>query len=132
MTMRFGLLMAAVAAISIGGCSAEFHEIGAPRVEQSNFMFWPKPTNGMYLCLSVDPGTPLYANPGGPTVIGYTRDVIAFYGQQMGNWLEVYHYNGSLGWVDSAKVHVFHGSHPGASCIIPGLDMRLRPIFVIR
>ncbi len=132
MTMRVGLVMAAAAAISVGGCSAEFHEFGAGHVEQSRNMMWTRPVNGRYLCLSADPGTPVYSGAGGGAVIGYTRDVVGFFGGQQGNWLQVFHYNGLLGWVDSAKLHVFHGSHPGASCIIPGVDTLQRPIFVIQ
>ena len=131
MTIRIGLIMATVAALSVSGCKAEFHEFGAGHVEQSRIMEWSKPTNGMYLCLSADPGTPVYSAAGGSNVIGYTRDVVAFFGGQDGNWLEVFHYNGLLGWVDSAKLHVFHGSHPGATCIIPGVDTLQRPIFMI-
>ncbi len=97
-----------------------------------------KPAIGRYLCMGIRPGTPVYAHAGGaPTlgsnpIIGYTRDVVAIEGEQIGRWVMVVHSNHLLGWVDGTKLFLFSQMHPGQTCIIPGVDIEQRPIFVIR
>lgn len=42
-------------------------------------------------------------------VIGYTRDAVAFFGQQAGRFVEIKYYNGALGWIDVLKIRPYHG-----------------------
>ncbi len=128
-SMRRGACL--VALLVLSGCSAQFHEtLGGSNGEQSpNVTWWPKPVHGMYLCLSTPPGMPVYDHCDSNFVIGYTRNVVAFYGEQVGNSIRIIYYNGAMGWIDGRRISPYHGPTPDSVCIVPGVDLYQRPVF---
>lgn len=129
-----GLFRGAVAAclLATAGCGTiQFQDSSTIRVEQSRFKFWGAPVHGIYLCLSTPPGLPVTLYEGQGEVIGLTRNVVAFHGEQSDNWIRIVYYNGALGWIDGRKIRPYTGPRPNSSCIIPGVDLYQRPIFVI-
>ena len=62
-----------------------------------------------FLCLTSQPGTPIHDAPAANSaVIGYTRQVVAFYGLQEGRWISIQMYDGSrLGWLDGTTIRPF-------------------------
>ena len=120
-----------LAAALLAGCSVQVNDLSQPLVGHSQNATWPAPAVGRFLCLSVDPGLPVMQHPGGGPVIGYTREVVAFYGNQGGHYVSIVHYTGALGWIDGMRMRPFHGARPGSMCIVPGVDLQQRPMFVI-
>jgi len=128
-----GLLRAAAAAcvLATGGCRVQFQDSSTIKVVQSDFKFWSRPVHGIYFCLSTPPGLPVTLYEGQGPVIGFTRDVVAFHGEQSDHWIRIVYYNGALGWIDSLRVRPYTGPRATSSCIIPAVDLYQRPIYVI-
>ena len=121
--------------LTLGACSVQFHDVS----QQSNVRqpsqrtYWGSlPAGALYVCLSVDPGVPVTQDPGQGLVLGYTRNVVALYGQlQYGDYIRIVHYTGALGWISTRTVRRYHGQRPNSTCIVPGVDMLQRPVFQI-
>ena len=63
--------------------------------------------------------------------IGYTRNVVAFQGQQNGGWISVVSYDDpQIGWIDGTTIKPFQPAYPGQRCIVT-VDISQRPIFQI-
>jgi hypothetical protein len=61
----------------------------------------------------------------------YTRNVVAFQGQQNGGWISVVSYNSPvIGWIDGTTIRPFQSVYPGHGCIVT-VDAAQRPIFRI-
>jgi len=124
-------LVTALTLITLTGCSVHYTYLsGAQQAPQ--YRIWPAPAAGNFLCLAATPGTPIYAHDHeyGP-VIGYTRNVVAFQGQQNGGWISVVSYNGpAIGWIDGTNIRPFQSVYPGHGCIVT-VDAAQRPIFHI-
>ncbi len=135
MTCRLaGPFRAAAAAclLATGGCGVvQFQDSSTIKVVQASDKFWGAPVHGIYLCLSTPPGIPVTLHADQGPVIGFTRDVVAFHGEQSDHWIRIVYYNGALGWIDALKIRPYTGPRPSSSCIIPGVDLYQRPIFVI-
>lgn len=122
-------LLGAATALAAGGCTIRM--VNGPGDPDPHIAFWPKPAVGEFLCLSSDPGMPIYSRPGpGAGVIGYTRNVVAFANMQQGGQIMIVTYNGLDGWIDGTRIRPFKGA-PGQRCIVPGRDGGQRPIFEI-
>ena len=65
-------------------------------------------------------------------VIGYTRDVVAIFGMQVGQHISIFYYNGLIGWIEMSQVRPYQGRRPSSTCVIEGVDFQQRPIFLIR
>ena len=124
-------LIAAFCLLAMSGCSFRYQDLSQRQTGRTQDVTYARPAIGKYLCLSVEPGTPVALHPGGSEIIGYTRNVVAFYGVQLGKYVSVIYYNGALGWVDGLKIRPYHGPRRNSKCIVPGVDRQLRPIFVI-
>jgi len=127
-----GRVAAAVTLIGLTGCEVHYTDLsGAQQAPQ--YRIWQAPTAGNFLCLAATPGTPIYAGAHGyGPVIGYTRNVVAFQGQQNGGWISVVSYNSPvIGWIDGTTIKPFQSVYPGHGCIVT-VDAAQRPIFHIR
>ena len=120
------------AALTLSACTVQYHDLSQSAAQAPQVKIWGSPPGSLYLCLSIDPGTPVYGGPQPQVVIGYTRDVVAFYGIQDGQWVEIKYYNGQLGWVDGLKVRPYHGPHTNSTCEIYAVDIQQQPIFTLR
>lgn len=122
---------AAIVGVALGGCA-----IRNPDQSGSQTRMYGRPKNGYLLCLASKPGVPVYLGPGengnGSPLIGYTQNMIAFWGDQFGHYIRVMYYTGALGWMDGTEIRPYGSAHPGHTCTIPGRDIQQRPQFVIR
>ncbi len=118
--------------LALGACSFQVNDLSPYSSERRQRGAYGAPAVGRFLCLSVDPGLPVTLHPGGGPAIGYTRDVVAFYGLQERQYISIVYYNGALGWIDGMKIRRYHGSRPTSSCVIPGVDIQQRPISLIQ
>jgi hypothetical protein len=74
-------------------------------------------------------GTPVYDEPAfGRLVLGYTRDVLAFYFFQGGHWIELKTYDGGDDRIGGTLVWSFSTVHPGKECVVRR-DLYRRPVF---
>lgn len=115
----------------LSGCGVQFNGV-TPYGAHPQQAVYPAPAVGRYLCLSSEPGVAVTVHPGSGTPFGYTRDFVAFAGLQDGQYITILYYNGALGWIDGMKVRPYRGPRPGSSCVIPGVDIQQRPIFIIK
>lgn len=91
-----------------------------------------RPKFGQLLCLSVPPDTPVRAHPNDSSqIISYTHDVVAFDNLQIGNYIAILFYIGTMGWIDGTKIRPHRGPRSDSTRIIPDRDRQMRPIFVI-
>lgn len=117
----------------LSGCSVQFNPTTPyDRLERPQQAVYPAPAIGRYLCLSSQPGLPVTTHPGGSEAFGYTQDVVAFAGLQNGQHIAIIFYTGALGWIDGTKIRSYQGPRPGSTCIVPGVDIQQRPIFLLR
>jgi len=116
----------------LSGCSVQFTDLTPYTSSQPQQAVYSAPVIGRNLCLSSEPGVPVTTRPGNNEAFGYTRDIVAFAGLQNGQHIAIKYYNGALGWIDGMKVRPYRGPRPGSTCIIPGVDLQQRPIFILR
>ena len=112
----------------LGGWLAVAVTIGA----LTQYRLWQAPAAGDFPCLAATPGTPIYASDHGyGPVIGYTRNVVAFQGQQNGGRISIVSYNSPvIGWIDGTTTRPFQSVDPGHGCVVT-VDAAQRPIFHI-
>jgi len=130
-----GLLGAVAAAcvLATGGCGVvRFQDPNGIKYVDSESKFYSAPASGRYLCLSTQPGLPVRLHPESGPIIGLTRDVVAFHGEVVEHYIRIVYYDGALGWMDGLKIRPYTGPRRDSSCIIPGVDLQQRPVFVIR
>ena len=129
--LRVSLAASVLAAAALPGCSVHYSKLSG--VQQApQYRVWQGPAVGNFLCLTSTPGTPIYAgdHATGP-IIGYTRSVVAFQGQQNGGWISVVSYDDPrIGWIDGTTIKPFQPAYPGQRCIVT-VDTAQRPIFQI-
>jgi len=129
----FGRIVAVfVSAAALGGCSVHYTDLSASAQQAPQYKLWPAPKLGRWLCLTSTPGTPIYSGPSpGGQIIGYTRQVVAFQGQQSGRWISIIPYDRpEISWIDGRTIKPFQPAFPGQRCIVYE-DTRQRPVFEI-
>jgi len=132
MTCHLCRMLPGLCVLVLAACSVQYQDLSQPIVGQSQEFHWTKPAVGQWWCVSVDPGLPVLQHPGGGPVIGYTRDVVAIFGMQVGQHISIVYYNGLIGWIEMSQVRPYQGRRPSSTCVIEGVDFQQRPIFLIR
>lgn len=121
------------AVLALGGCSVHYTDLSGSAQQETQSIVWPAPKYGRWLCLTSRPGTPIYSGPSeDAAIIGYTRDVVAFGGQQTGHWISVIQYDSArIGYIDGLTIKPFHPAFSGQRCIVWEDVYHRRPLFEI-